>query len=218
LSAIIKGNVFLNNGEYIYIATDHFKEFFNSTLSKWFICEVNGDIETAQRAFEADYNHFKEVKGISFIREFLEKSLVFQTAIFEVLFIESFILAGITQFVCILVSTLRMEREIGVMRSIGLTRKNVLGIFMAESIALGFSALVVGMINGLLGSILLTWYISLSIPIEIQFPLDQIALWTIFSMFVTLASTIIPSFRSSQKNIIAIISGRPMTKPYVENS
>ncbi|MFX1283760.1 MAG: ABC transporter permease [Promethearchaeota archaeon] len=216
LSAIIQGNVFLNDGEYLYITSERFQEFFKSNLAKWFVCDVNGDVASVQLNLEASYVQFKEVIGVTFFRELIEESLVFQTAIFQVLFVESFILAAMAQFICILISTLRMEREMGIMRSLGLHKLNIFGIFMSESTALGFSALFIGLIDGLLGYILLAWYISLSIPIEIQFQLDRVLLWVIISFMITLASTILPSYRSSQKNIISTISGRPMVRSYVE--
>ena len=216
LAAIIQGNAFLGNGEYLYIASNQFKNHFNTNFAKWFVCDVDGNVNTIAIALKARYTELKEAIAISQITEMMERSLIFQAAIFQVLFIESFILAAMAQFICTLVSTLRMEREMGIMRSIGLHKRGVIGIFMAESITLGFAALIVGLTNGLLGSILLAWYISLSIPIEIQFPLDRIFLWVLFSFLITLASTILPSFRSSRKNIVATISGRPLVKNHVE--
>ncbi|UCG03293.1 MAG: FtsX-like permease family protein [Candidatus Heimdallarchaeota archaeon] len=216
LSAIIKGNVFLNNGEYLYITSERFQEFFSSELAKWFVCDVQGEAEYAQVSLENAYPELKEVIAITFYKELIEDSLVFQTAIFQVLFVQSLILAAMAQFVCILISTLRMEREMGIMRSLGLHKRSIFGIFMSESTALGLSAVIIGLIDGLLGAILLAWYISRSIPVSIQFPLDRVILWMIFSFMVTLVSTILPSYRSSQKNIIATISGRPMAKIYIE--
>ena len=216
LAAIIRENVFLGNGEYLYIASRQFQQYFNSSLAKWFVCDVDGSISSAQIRLEARYSEFKSVIGISVITELMERSLIFQAVIFQVLFVESFILAAMAQFICILVSTLRMEREMGIMRSIGLRKRGVFGIFMAESIILGSSALIVGLIDGLLGSVLLAWYISLSIPITIEFHFDRILLWVIISFMITLASTILPSVRSSQKNVVATISGRPMVRSYVE--
>ncbi|MHA2291495.1 MAG: ABC transporter permease [Candidatus Hodarchaeales archaeon] len=216
IAAVIRGNTFLGNGEYLYIASSRFRTFFNSNLAKWFVCNIHGNAGTVQIALERTYDELKNVIGITFFKEVIERSLEIQTALFQVLFLESFILAAITQFVCILISTLRMEREVGMMRSLGLQKRGVFGIFLAESTSLGIAALAIGLFNGLLGSFLLIWYISLSIPIAFQFPIDQILLWSLFSFLITLISTIMPSYRSSQKNIVAAISGRPMAKSYHE--
>jgi hypothetical protein len=87
---------------------------------------------------------------------------------------------------------------------------------MAESTTLGFTALLIGLLDGLLGAILLVWYVSLSIPIQLNFPPERIGFWVIASFIITLASTFVPSYRSSQKNVVAAIHGRPMRKDYVE--
>ncbi|MFX0125248.1 MAG: ABC transporter permease, partial [Candidatus Hodarchaeota archaeon] len=216
LGAIIQGNVFLNNGEYLYISSERFQDFFNSSLAKWFVCDVNGDVESVQLALESTFSQFKEVIGITYFSEVIEKNLVFQTAIFQVLFIESFILAAMAQFVCILVSTLLMERDMGVMRSLGLHKQRVFEIFVAESMAIGFSSLLMGLIDGLLGYFLIIWYVSHSIPIKTEIFWDRVLLWLLISFLITLTSTIIPSYRSSQKNIVTTISGRPMARGYVE--
>jgi len=221
IAAVIKSNVFLGNGEYLYISTTKFQEFFNSTRATWFLCDVVGEVSTAQVLIESSFpGIFKpgSVMGIDFYTKAIESSLNFQSGFFQILFIESFILAAIAQFVCILVSTLRMEREMGIIRAVGLHRLGVFDIFMSESVALGFSALIVGVLDGLLGSFLLAWYISLSIPITVNFPLERILLWVIASFLITLASTFIPSFRSSRKSIVATISGRPFRREYRDKS
>ncbi|MFX0016195.1 MAG: ABC transporter permease [Promethearchaeota archaeon] len=216
IMAVIKSNAFLENGEYIYISMNRFQEFFNKSDAKWFICEVNGNIKKVENHLN-DFPQFKEILKVEYFTEVMERSLIFQSVLFQVLFIESFILAAITQFICILVSTLRMEREVGILRSLGLHKRGVLGVFLAESTALGFSAAILGLIDGLLGSFLLAWYISLSIPIKIQLAFNYILLWLIFSILVTQLSAFLPSYRSSRRNIVAAISGRPMTKNYRES-
>ncbi len=215
LAAIIKANIFLGSGEYLYISSTKYQQFFNSTLAKWFVCQVSGSVERVQSSIESRYSDIlKEVIGITYFTEMMEKSLIFQAALFQVLFVESFILAALAQFICILVSTLHMEREMGIMRSMGLNKRGVLGIFMAESTALGIIALIIGVIDGLIGAVLLAWYISLSIPINIQFMHNEILIWIAISFLITLTSTILPSYRSSRKNVVATISGHPMTKGY----
>lgn len=216
LVAVVKANIFLGNGEYIYISSIRFQKFFNSTLAKWIVCKKSIEASTAKTAVENAFPTAKEVIDISYFTEIMERTLTFQTAIFQVLFIESFILSAIAQFVCILVSTLRMEREMGIMRSVGLSKRGVFSIFMSESTALGFTGLIVGLLDGLLGSILLIWYISLSLPIDLYFPPERVVFWIIVSFLITIASTIVPSYRSSQKNVIATIYGRPMKKEYIE--
>lgn len=216
LAAVIKANIFLGSGEYLYISSGHFQDYFNSTMAKWFLCKQSGESASIEGAIKLALPEIKEITMINSIAELVEETLLFQSAIFQVLFIESFVLAAIAQFVCILMSTLRMEREMGIMRSLGLSKEKVFSIFMCESTALGITSLIVGFLDGFLGSILLIWYISQSIPITFYLPLERVAFWVGVSFLITIASTIVPSYRSSQKNVVATIYGRPMRKSYIE--
>jgi putative ABC transport system permease protein len=217
LTSVIKANVFLGNGEYLYISTNRFQEFYQSILAKWLICDVVGDVFIVQQALEMEHS-FKDVMAITHFVEMMERSLLFQAALFQLLFVESFILAAFAQFVSILISTLHMEREIGIMRALGLSKMGIFNIFMVESIIIGVTVLGLGVLNGLICSLLLSWYIGLSIPIEIRFPLEQIMAWALFSFLITLGSTFLPSYRSSSKNINDTISGRPNGRSSLEES
>ncbi|MHA2156577.1 MAG: FtsX-like permease family protein [Candidatus Hodarchaeales archaeon] len=218
ITAVVKSNVFLGNGEYLYISSNQFQSFFGSSFAKWFLCDIEGDSKEAQNFLRNSLPEVQNVMGIDYYIQAIEKSLQFQSVLFQVLFIESFVLAAIAQFVCILVSTLLLEREMGIMRSIGLSKNGVFNIFLAESMALGVTALFVGILDGILASILLAWYISLSFPLALTFPLVHIIFWIFVSFLITIVSTFLPSFRSSRKNIVSAILGRPLSKDYIVQS
>ncbi|MFX0125194.1 MAG: FtsX-like permease family protein, partial [Candidatus Hodarchaeota archaeon] len=215
VTAVIKSNAFLASGEYLYISANRFQEFFRTSEAKWCVCEVEGNLKKVADKIGA-FPQFKDVTKIEYFTQVMERSLIFQSLLFQVLFVESFILAAIAQFVCILISTLRMEREVGILRSLGLHKRGVLSIFLAETTALGITAAFLGLFDGLLASLLFGWYISLSIPIRIRLSINYIVLWLLFSISVTLLSSFLPSYRSSRKNIVAAISGRPLAKEYQE--
>ncbi len=212
IAAVIKGNSFLGNGRYLYLASTHFQRFFNTTRAKIFICDVYEglDIHEAQRNISRSYPIFNEVFGVDYYRDVIERSLKFQANLFQVLVMESFILAGLAQFVSILISTINTEREMGIIRSMGLTRWGVFSIYFAESTTLGICSLVIGLVDGVLGAVLLLWYLSSSIPIQMVLPLDHILTWIIFAFILTLISTIVPALRSSKNDIAATISARPI--------
>jgi ABC-type lipoprotein release transport system permease subunit len=214
LAAVVKGNAFLGNGRYLYLASSKFQTLYNTSLAKIFICDVYEDQNVVKARNNItdtyDFLDIDDVTSIDLYRNIIENSLEFQANLFQVLFMESFILAGIAQFVGILLSTLQMEREMGIMRSMGLTKRGVFSVFLAESFALGFSAIIFGLFDGILGAALLLWYISFSIPISLHLPLDHILTWLIISLAFTFISTFIPAYRSSHKDVIATISARPM--------
>ncbi|MHA1228745.1 MAG: ABC transporter permease, partial [Candidatus Hodarchaeales archaeon] len=104
------------------------------------------------------------------------------------------------------------EREVAIMRALGLSKESVFKLFLSEAAVLGISGVALGIVNSIIGSDLLAWYISQSIPIEVAINSlrEQFLyfLWIVVSLLVTFASAWVPSKRASQTNIIAAISGR----------
>ncbi|NHK33052.1 MAG: FtsX-like permease family protein [Asgard group archaeon] len=213
IAAIIKGNSFLENGRYLYIDSIYYQQLFNTSLAKMFVCDVdnNVDIAKARENISLSYPALHEVIGVDIYRNIIEDNLRFQANLLQVLFLQSLILAGIAQFVGILISTIHMEREMGIMRSVGLSKMEVFNVFLAESSALGITALVFGLLEGIFGSFLILWYISQSIPVTTTLPFNQIIEWVVIMLAFTLLSAIIPAFRSSQKDIVDTIYTRPIT-------
>jgi len=142
----------------------------------------------------------------------IQNSLGTQGAFIHLIFVHSFFLSGLTQFISILITTLKLERDVAIMRSMGMSKGEVFRLFLSEAGTLGFTGVFIGIFNSIVGAELLAWYISQSIPIEATISgLRDTALfflWIIISLLVTLGSTYIPSRRASQTNIIAAISGR----------
>ncbi len=52
------------------------------------------------------------------------------------------------------------EREIGVLRAIGASRRQVLGIFLGEAALIGLTASIVGLLSGSLLAVILTWVVN----------------------------------------------------------
>ncbi|WP_455464245.1 ABC transporter permease, partial [Candidatus Hodarchaeum mangrovi] len=211
---ICEGNPFIHGGEYLYIDTSLFQQLWLKSSVKWFMADVDITyvIPDAEANIESFFPDLKSVQTTYSYISLLRYSLQTQGAFINLIFVHSFLLSGLTQFIGILITTLRMEREVAIMRALGLSTVDVLGLFLTESSILGFTGVVVGIINSSIGASLLAWYISLSIPIQVALNSirDQFLfmLWIGLSIVVTLASTYIPSKRASEVNIIAAISGR----------
>jgi putative ABC transport system permease protein len=101
---------------------------------------------------------------------------------------------------------MKTEREVGIMRSMGLARGEVFSIFFAESTILGILGVILGIFNGLIGAGLMTWYISQSLPIKTSVSIDLLVFWILVSLLITISSTIIPSYRSSTKSVVEAIN------------
>jgi len=214
IASIIKGNTFLGDGKYFYINSKYFERMINLSLAKWFVCDIfeGKSIYQTQENISETYPFLKDVIGIDFYRKVIENSLIFQSNLFQILFFESFVLSSLAQFVTMLISTLQLEREMGIMRSFGLSKRGVLSVFVAESTTLGLTAIVFGIFDGIFASILLLWYISFSIPLTFVLPIDHILFWLGIFFIVNITSTFIPAYTSSRKEVISTISARPMRK------
>ncbi|MFW9854785.1 MAG: FtsX-like permease family protein [Candidatus Thorarchaeota archaeon] len=211
IKGITSGNPFLLHGNYIYCSYSLFQQYWYNETANWFIMstvETDIPLNTITDSLSNKYSAFSEVIGVDFYSQLIENSLIIQRGFFQVLFIHTFLLSGLAQFVSILVTTLNMEREVGILRALGLYKREVFTTFLAESTLLGISGVVIGVINGIIGSELLSWYISLSIPIQtsVTFNSPFIIYWALFSLSITIASTVAPSYRASRRNIANAIN------------
>lgn len=209
VTGITSGNPFLQHGYYLYVSNTVFQTFWHNVSANWFIMSTSDDdvpLNTIADQLSQKYPIFKEVIAVDFYARVIKNSLIIQTAFFQILFLNTFLLAGLAQFICILISTLKMEREMGIMRALGLSKREVFSTFFAESTLLGITGAAIGIFNGIIGGELLAWYISQSIPIETNVSLSLIAFWVIVSFLITVVSTIVPSYRSSTKSITNAIN------------
>ncbi len=107
-------------------------------------------------------------------------------------------------------SVLRMQRELAIMRSLGLSQNAVLSIFSTESILLGTTGIIIGIINGIIGAELLAWYINFSIPIQVTFHAQFILLWAFISLLITVTTSEITTRRTMSTIIADALSGESL--------
>ena len=220
VNGIVRGNPFVRHGLYLYLSNVVFDQFFPSEeepLAKWFVMAIDDDtnVNNLTRNLKDTYDEFYRAVSIDLFSGLIEGTLRKQAVLFQILFLESFFLVGLAQFVCILISTLKMEREVGIIRSMGISKREVFSIFLAESTMLEVTAVIIGIIEGIIGSYLMEWYISTSIPISVNVDPFMIIFWVSISFAITIASTTIPSYRSSNKSVVAAISGRVIKEPKI---
>ncbi len=214
VSGIVHGNPFIRNGEYVFIDTVLFQDLWGKNTSKWYWGDYDQSFPKVSvvRDIEAFYPNLKSVMTIFDYHTMIEASLGVQGSFIQLIFIHSFILSGLTQFIAILVSTIRMERDVAITRSIGMSKRRVFFVFLIEASILGFTGVFLGIFNSFLGAELISWYIGQSIPVDVSInslvDTAMFILWVGLASLVTLGSTWIPARRASQTNIIAAISGR----------
>lgn len=208
ITGIAAGNPFLQHGNYIFCSDDLFRTLWQNQSVSYVLMSTRTDVNLyiMKDQLLSNYTFFAHCTAVDFYAEAIEKSLIIQKAFFQTLFFHTFLLAGLAQFISILISTLKTEREVGIMRSMGLTKKDVFSIFFAESTIYGILGVIFGIINGVIGAELITWYIGKSLPIKTSISPNLILFWISASFLVTITSTIIPSYRASNKSVIEAIT------------
>ncbi|MHA2319995.1 MAG: ABC transporter permease, partial [Candidatus Hodarchaeales archaeon] len=205
ITGIAAGNPFLQDGRYLYISNDLFRTYWSNNSANWFIMQLTADSETAIVANQlgGKYPSLNEIIPVDYYARIIENTLMMMSVFFQVLMIYTFFIAALTQFLSILMSDLNMEREIGILRAMGLTSSQAFQTLLVESTLLVAAGVAIGIFNGLIGSELLAWY---SIEIQTSVSVDFIALWVLLTIIIPVVSTEYISRRSLKRQIAYAIN------------
>ena len=205
IMGITAGNPFLQHGQYLYLSNVLFQNYWSNDTANWFIMKLSPDSEdpniVVQRLSE-NYPSLAEVIPVDYYAKAIRSTLTMMTVFFQLIIIYTFLIAALTQFLSILMSNLNMQRELGILRAMGLTPSEVFQTLLVESTLLVTTGVLIGIINGVIGSELLAWYISFSIQIQTNISLDFILFWVVVTILIPLISTEIIS-RRALSNAIA---------------
>lgn len=115
------------------------------------------------------------------------------------------IIAGFVVWVTLNTLVREKVKDIGILRSMGFSRKNIMGIFLIQGLIIG----VAGIILGILVSLLILWYLKnyslafitsiyylTKIPIEISG--KEIAIIVFANVIIILVSSIFPAYRAAR--------------------
>lgn len=115
------------------------------------------------------------------------------------LVIISIIISGMGITNTLLINIMERIRELGMMRAVGVTRRQVVGMIMLEGFGIGLAASVVGCIFGILLVYLTSTFVEISY-LTYRFELSWIIILCIalFGILVSLVSSFTPASRASQ--------------------
>ena len=140
---------------------------------------------------------------------------VLREAVVEV-FNQTFAVTQILRLIAVLVAVIGIalnftvlvkerEREIGTLRAVGVSRRQVRGLIIWESLLVGVLAVLLGMATGIALSVVLTEVINKAFfgwTIPLQIPWDQL-LWTpIWLLPAAVVASFLPATRAARRNII----------------
>lgn len=102
-------------------------------------------------------------------------------------------------------SVLERTREIGLLRSIGMTRAQLRRTITLESVAIAVLGAVLGMALGLVYGVLLRQVLSDNLT-SLAVPLGQLLGFGVIAVIVGVLAAVIPAIRASRLNVLAAIS------------
>ena len=135
------------------------------------------------------------------------------------IFNQTFAVTQILRFIAVLVAVIGIvlnftvlvkerEREIGTLRAVGVSRPQIRGLIIWESLLVGVMALLLGVITGIALSVVLTEVINKAFfgwTIPLQIPWDQL-LWTpVWLLPAAALASLLPANQASRRNIIEAV-------------
>jgi putative ABC transport system permease protein len=121
-------------------------------------------------------------------------------AITLVLRVISILVAGAGVTLSLLILTAEREREIGVLRAIGASRAQVVGLFLREAGLIGLIASLVGIASGACLSMVLTWVINKAFfgwTISLNYPIDTLLATPLWIVPIAIIAALFPAWRAA---------------------
>ena len=101
------------------------------------------------------------------------------------------------------ISVLERTKEIGILRAIGASKKDISRVFNAETLIIGFISGAMGILLTLLLSLLINTVIIpnvTSLPLSAQLPVVEALILVAISMVLTVISGLVPAKIASRKD------------------
>ena len=179
----------------IYVATFEHKDIINQEISKY-----NASVDKNKKIAYTDYMGLM-MSGITTIINAITYVLIAFVAI-------SLVVSSIMIGVITLISVQERTKEIGILRAIGASKKDVSSMFNAETLIIGFA-------SGLLG-VVVTYILCIPINfilykltdianLKAVLPIGAAIILVLISMSLTLISGIIPSRIASKKDPVVAL-------------
>ncbi len=128
--------------------------------------------------------------------------------IFDQTFAVTLVLRGIAIIVAaagvmlaLLILAAEREREIGVMRAVGASAWQVMGLFLREAALIGMIASVIGVASGACLAVVLTFVVNKAYfgwTIDLSWPLGLLAATPLWIVPVAIAAALLPAWRAAQ--------------------
>jgi putative ABC transport system permease protein len=143
---------------------------------------------------------------ISSILTQVEDGLTRIFAFFQVLITMAIVVSLLGMTTTMVMSVLERKREIGILRAIGTSKSQVMGMIVGEALVLGTVGLLVGLSIGILFSnyfIDIMAFVQFTVPLNI--PYNILLYVALASIVISVASASYPAYKASAMNVVDAI-------------
>nr|MDO8108637.1 FtsX-like permease family protein [Candidatus Sigynarchaeota archaeon] len=138
---------------------------------------------------------------------YLQDILGIFTAVFNMILAFALAISLIGLSISMLISVHQRRREIGTLRSVGYSRRQVLALIYGESMTLGLLGIIIGLFSGLFTAYMMISQIPFIIVLPILFtPPVETYVYTCIQLFtIFLAAAIVPAYTSMKLDIAEVL-------------
>lgn len=151
-----------------------------------------GAMRLARRLQAEDVNDFEIVANDSLVKQFQEFAGVIRVGAFIISFI-ALLAAGVGIMNIMLVSVTERTKEIGIRKSVGAKKFNILTQFLIEALALSLSGGLLGIVAGALGGNA----VAIAMNAPFAFPLDWAAIGLLVCSAIGVAFGFYPAYKAA---------------------
>lgn len=196
----------MKNGGYgAFMSKDHFTELFGLKYERNALVikdEIATPLQLRERIFNQFGSRLEEMFGPEDWVSMVGASYTGSFALINFLVILSILISGIGITNTLLINIMERVRELGMMRAVGVTRRQVTRMVMFEGIGIGLAATVIGCIFGILLVYITSTFLEIH-SLTYQFGVSWIIILCIalFGLLISLISSLTPARRAAKTKL-----------------
>ncbi len=196
-----------NNGSYALVSEKYVKpESESSFYSNIFIKTNKNPEEVAndiQKKFARRHPFVRTVKQMEVLEQQSNASTFLILKGFSILALVIGIFGVLNNLI---ISFIERKRSLGMMRSVGMSRRQTVRMIFSEALASG----LLGGVTGLFAGYLMLWGVpyvlkSINLSVPLSYPVDTLWTYVLAGTVITMAASVSPAISSSRLNIIEAV-------------
>jgi putative ABC transport system permease protein len=195
-------NTMKNSGYSAFMKDDHFKENFGVKYERNALVikdEQTSPLQLRENIYDQFGERVEEMWGPEDWVSVIGGTITGSFSIVNGLVILGIIISGIGITNTLLINIMERIREIGMMRAVGVTRRQVIGMILLEGFGIGLAATVIGILFGILLIYITSGFVEVN-NLTFEFGVSPIIMGIIFlfGIIISLVSSFSPSRRAAK--------------------